>query len=67
MVVDGGCLSARSSQGGGRARLNERRQVLIVKEHRRGGVSDYRPGSECYRVNRGSRRAVMAANWRVVG
>lgn len=61
----------RSSQGGGRARLNEciRRQVLIVKEHRRrgGGVSDYGPESECYRVNRGSRRAVMAANWRVVG
>lgn len=28
---------------GGRARLNECRQVLIVKEHRRGGVSDYRP------------------------
>lgn len=42
VVVDGGCLSARSSQGGGRARLNECRQVVIVKEHRR-GVSDYRP------------------------
>lgn len=40
-----------------------------VKEHRRrggGGISDYRSGSECYRVNRGSRRALMAANWRVV-
>lgn len=29
------------------------------------GESDYRSGSECYRVSRGSRRAVMAANWRV--
>lgn len=27
----------RSSQGGGRARLNKRRQVLIVKEHTGGG------------------------------
>lgn len=60
----------RSSQGGGRARLTKCRQVLIVKEPTGGGglglglgVSDYRSGSECYRVNGGSRRAVMAANW----
>lgn len=34
-----------------------------MKEHRRSGDSDYRSGSKCYRVNRGSRRALIAANW----